>query len=133
MTARQGIVSTYLAAKWLDEITSGAIPTYMSLFTSNPHLAGNPLTVELIGPSYVRAGATGAWSRAGRLLTCTSVLLWSSIPPGSVITHIGAFDAAVNGNFLFAGPVPNALGYYSFSNGGYLQIAPNGWHVGLDF
>lgn len=129
---RTGKFSAYLVAKWLDEIVSGAVPSYMALFTSDPQAAGNPLTVELPGPTYARVPVTGSWSRTGRLLTCNSVLLWPSIQPGAVITHIGAFDAAVNGNFLFSNAVPGTLGYYSFTAGGYLQIASGAYHVGID-
>ena len=132
MPVRQGKFGLYLVAKWLDEIVAGTIPTNMALFTSDPQAAGNPLTVELVSPQYARVPVTGAWTRTGRLLTCTSVMLWPAIPPGAVITHIGAFDAGVNGNFLFSNPVPNTLGYYNFVGGGYLQIAAGAYHVGLD-
>jgi hypothetical protein len=128
------MTSTYLAAKWLDEIVSGAIPSYMAMFTSDPQAAGNPLTVEITYGAYVRPAAS--WTRSGRILTSAVGFTWNAIPAGSVITHLGAFDAAVNGNFLWSGPVPVAsaspLGYYSFPNGGYLSLAAGAYHVGLD-
>ncbi len=134
MTARVGKSSTYLANRWLTEIQAGTIPTYIALFSSDPQSAGSPLAVELSFGSYVRPLQT--WSLAGRILTSLVDMTWNTIPPGTTITHIGAFDALVNGNFLFSGPVPVAvaspLGYYSFPNGGFLTIQAGSYHVGLD-
>ena len=130
--ARTGVFSPTLVGNWLDYIVGGTIPTYMALFTSDPHAAGNPLYVEVVSPKYVRVPVTGTWTRSGNLLTCTSTMLWASLPEGLVVTHIGAFNAGVNGDFLFAGPIPGVLGYYSFPDGGYLQVAPNSFHVGID-
>jgi hypothetical protein len=119
-------MSDYQITAWLTALAAG--PCYLTLFTSDPFVPVNPLTVELTGAGFARIVPT--WSLSGKILTATNSLLWTSIQPGSAITHIGAFDAAFNGNFLFAGPIPNQP--VSYPNGGYLQLAANTYHVGID-
>ena len=125
--ARSGRVSDYRANIWLTALAGGSL--YMALFASDPYAAGSPTAVEITGPGYARAIPT--WSISGRVMTCTSTLLWQGLAIGTNVSHIGAFDAAFNGNLEFAGPVPNGTPIV-FNNAGYLQLAANTYHFAID-
>jgi hypothetical protein len=126
--SRNGRFSDYQVAKWLDEIRLG--PCYMGLLSSDPYVSPNPSLLEVTGTTYGRA--TPTLSRSGRVLTVTSLMYWEGINAGSTVAYIGAFDALINGNFLFASAIPLTGGVLSFPAGGYLEIAANTFHAGLD-
>ena len=126
MPARAGRFSDYQINIWLSGLAGST--KYYALFSSDPYLAGTPTAVEMTGTGYARLTATE--SLAGKIVTVTSVLLWTTIPAGSTLSHIGAFDAAFNGNLLFAGPIPG--GPRSYPNGGSLQLNANSYHYGID-
>lgn len=126
MPARAGRFSDYQINVWLTALA--AQTKYYALFSSDPYLAGTPTAVEMTGAGYARITATE--SLAGKIVTVTNTMLWTTIPAGSTLSHIGAFDAAFNGNLLFAGPIPG--GPRSYPNGGSLQLAGNSYHYGID-
>lgn len=123
---RSGRIGNYLVFSWMSQLNS--LPHYLTLFSSDPYLAQDPTTVEAQGAQYARDLSTTSLS--GRLVTVTSAASWHGMPAGTVITHLGAFDAAFNGNLLWAGPMQGAP--YTLSVAGSFSIQPNTVHVGLD-
>lgn len=126
MAVRAGRFSDYQANIWLTALAAQNL--YLGIFTADPFGVGSPATVEISGAGYARV--TAIQSLSGRVVTVTNTLLWNGIPAGSQITHIGAWDAAFNGNLVLAGPVPNSP--IAFPNGGFLSVAANKFHYGLD-
>jgi hypothetical protein len=126
MPARAGRFSDYQINIWLSALAGAT--KYYALFSSDPYLAGTPTAVEMTGTGYARA--IGTESLSGKIVTVTTALSWPTIPSGSTLSHIGAFDAAFNGNLLFAGPIPG--GPRSYPAGGSLVLNANSYHYGID-
>lgn len=126
MAVRAGRISDYLVNAWMAQLNTTA--NYVALFSSDPYAVQTPSTVEIVGASYARFLA--ATTLSGRLMTLTSAMSFQGIAAGGQVAFLGAFDAAFNGNFLWAGPVPG--GPFAYPTGGSLAVAANSVHVGLD-
>lgn len=126
MPARAGRFSDYRVGIWLTATSQQTL--YLALFSSDPYAAGTPTAVEMTGAGYARQ--IPIMSLTGRIITVTNTLLWSAISAGSTLSHIGAFDAAFNGNLELAGPIPG--GPRTYPNGGTLTLTANSMHFGLD-
>lgn len=126
MPARAGRFSDYQANIWLSALIGQT--KYMTLFSSDPYSAGSFTAVEITSSGFARQTFTE--SLAGRLITVTSQIIWSAIPAGSSLTHMGICDAAFNGNLICAGPIPNAP--LSYTNGGSLTLPGSSFRYGVD-
>jgi hypothetical protein len=98
-----------------------AITTRVSLHTADPGLTG---ASEVTGGSYARQTVTlgaPADGGGGRQIANTAAVTWTDMPAVTV-THVGLWDAATSGNFLYgdaltASQVVNAGGTFEFPIG----------------
>ena len=98
-------MSTHLANKVLDAIFNGDTvnytDVYISLHSADP---GDTGASEISGGSYARAATDSTfWTlAAGKLVDLDTAIEFSDMP-GDTVTHIGLWDAATGGNFLWGG------------------------------
>lgn len=92
---------------------------YLGLMTTNPLLVQDPLTVEVVGPTYSRQRGMAL---SNGTYTNTSELRWFGLPKGTVVEAIGVFDAPANGNLIYAFRV----GPHSFPKGGSYRVGSGG-------
>ncbi len=94
--------SVYLRNAILDALgnnTSFAVAqVYVSLHTGDPGLTG---ANEVIGGSYARE-AVSFGAASGGAMENDALVRFDSVPAGT-ITHLGLWDAASAGNFLWGG------------------------------
>lgn len=96
-------LSTYIGNKIIDAIVNattltGITTPYVSLHTADPGLTG---ANEVSGGSYVRKSAS--FEAAASKASQTDALIEFANMPSCTVTHIGLWDAASNGNFLWGG------------------------------
>lgn len=95
-------LSDYAANKILDKLLRNTDFTvadqHISLHTADPGVSGGS---EVTGGSYGRQNATFA-TAASRATTTTALLEWLNMP-GVTVTHVGIWDAATAGNFIWGG------------------------------
>lgn len=121
-------ISNYLENKILDKVyrnTDFTVTTaYVSLHTADPGETGAD---EAAGGSYARQSATFDVAASGA--TANSGTISFTSMPAATITHVGVWDAASTGNFLWGG----ALGQSKTTNSGdTFQIAAGDLDVTLD-
>jgi hypothetical protein len=96
-------ISTYLGNKIIDAIVNattltGIATPYISLHTGDPGLTG---ANEVTGGSYARQAAS--FAAGGSKASETDTLEEFTGMPACTVTHIGIWDAASGGNFLWGG------------------------------
>lgn len=91
-----GRISPFLASKWLDVLATES--TWASLHVADP-MNEDPLACELDGIGYSRVGVT--WTAGDRAVINANVLSWTNLPR-TTLWAVGAFNAPVNGDFLFS-------------------------------
>ena len=115
--------STYWRNAVVDTMTSGgsgitAITPYVSLHTADPGLTG---ASEVSGGSYSRTAVTFSAASSGATSNTGAVTFTSM--PAVTVTHVGIWDAASGGNFLYGdaltngSQVVNAGGSFEFGIG----------------
>lgn len=120
------MLGTYLAGKLDAEVTAGPDYTppagvHVSLHTADPAATGaNALT----GAARVAASFT-ANTGGGRKNAAD--LVWQDLPAGTV-THVGVWDAATGGNFLYGGALADPV---TVAAGQGLRIAAGALVVGF--
>lgn len=129
----QGTFSTSVIEGWVDQIED--TPKWLAIFSSDPWAVADPTTVEVAGDTYVRINAT--WLRTDvRALTLDSAAIWRSLPPGTVVAAIGAFDDAFAGTVLFRSmlldPVSGNPAPVAFPTGGTFKIDAGEYVIGVD-
>lgn len=100
--------------------------THLTLMTDHPGEVSDPLTVELVGVGFARVAV--AWALQPRLMVSATLLVFTGIPPASVVTWIAGFDAAMNGEMTCAAPI----GPLNYPDGGTLTIPIGDFLVGFD-
>ena len=97
-------ISAYLENKILDKVLRNTdfsvSAVYVSLHDDDPGETG---ANEASGASYARQAVTFA-AAAGGTSTSDTVVEFSDMPAGTW-THVGLWDAASDGNFLWGGPL----------------------------
>jgi hypothetical protein len=99
-------ISNYLEAAILDAVFNSAAldvaAVYISLHTGDPGETG---ANEVTGGTYARQDATAAFANASGGTCTTNVDIdWAvNTMPDVTITHLGVWDAATAGNFLWGG------------------------------
>ncbi len=99
-------LSVYAANKLLDYLLRGvtfsANPVYVSLHTANPGTTG---ANEVAGGTYARQISNAAnWSAAASENSSNvNSISYTGITAGTIITHIGIWDALSGGNFILGG------------------------------
>jgi len=91
-----GVISTYLAQKWLTELSSGTIATYTGLHYASPP-SDDPTSTELDGGSYHRIKTS--WTLNNTTISISSTLLWVGLN-ATTISHIALYDSQYKGNLL---------------------------------
>ena len=122
-------MSNYLEEELLDQVFNNlaapAISTpYISLHTADPGETG---ASECTGGSYARqAGSFGAAS--GGAISTDADLQFTSMP-ACTVTHVGVWDAASGGNFLWGGALSASK---TVNSGDTFEIASGDLDVTLD-
>lgn len=97
------MLSGYMRDKLVSQIIQGGL--YMSLHTADPGLNG---ASELKQNPYVRQLATGSFGKpnegTSRLTSDISFRV-----PKCKVTHVGVWDSQQGGNFIFSGPLDQAV------------------------
>lgn len=91
-----GRISDWQVEQWLNDI-QGTI--WMSLHTDNPDVAG-AYNSELYGQGYARQRVSMS-PASNRAAWNTSSITFAGLP-GAIVTHIGGWDEAINGNLRFS-------------------------------
>lgn len=123
--ARSGKISDFQVTELLAVLRDK--PTWLALMRQDPFTTSDPLTVEIIGATYVRDQVE--WTLTGRTLRNSQPLNWGSLAAGTQVAAIAGFDAATNGRMLFSAPVSPIQ---SFPSGGVLTIPAQRYFVALD-
>lgn len=123
-------IGNYLEAAILNKVlrnTNFTVTTvYMSLHTADPGETG---ASELTGGSYARqTTAFNAASNPAGTSQNTAAVTFAAMPAATV-THLGLWDAATSGNFLWGGPLTASK---TTTAGDSLQVAPVTLTVTLD-
>lgn len=99
-----------------------------ALFTADPLVAADPLTVELQGGTYGRPDAV--WSQFNPTgLVNRDDISFQGIPAGAIVTSVGVFDAVVNGHLIGADNFDSPL---SFPTGGSWELPAGEFFLGFD-
>ena len=97
-------ISDYLANKILNKALRNAdfsvVTPYVSAHTADP---GGTGASEGVGGSYARVAGTFD-APSSRATANTDIIDFEGMP-AATITHVGVWDAASGGNFLFGGPL----------------------------
>lgn len=106
-------LSSYLRDKLLDHVLKGSAftqPTnvYVSLHTAAPGLAG---ANEVAGGTYARVLASAAFAAASGGAKASNAALEIAGMPVATVTHVGVWDAASGGNFLWGEAVTSSKTY----------------------
>jgi len=103
-------LGTYGANKILDHVTGRdewTMPTvYVSIHSGNP---GNNGANEHSYSGYVRKQPATGWNAASNGVPATNDgdITFDEVPAGGItVTHIGIWDAATSGNFIFGFSIP---------------------------
>ena len=120
---RTGRVADDVAADWLDDLAARC--THVGVGSGDPFAVMDPLTVEPISVVYHRV--TAAFLRVSNLLHNDGDWSWVGLPPGTVVTYYIGWDAAVNGNVVFAAP-RSAL---AFPDGGGFTVPDGEFFFGI--
>jgi hypothetical protein len=118
-----GRFSDWQTEEWLDDVQSA---TWLSLHYDNPDVAG-AYASEVSGQGYARV--RGVFTDAsGRAIWNSSTITWSGLP-AVVVTHIGGWNALINGDLRFSVALPNPV---RVSAGGRYSIGSNTVALSLD-
>lgn len=98
-----GRISDYQVEQWLAALQDS---TFMALHTDNPDVAG-AYASELFGGGYVRQKVT-LTAPANRASWNAGVVTFSGLP-AATITHIGGWNALINGDLRFSIALPAPL------------------------
>ena len=111
---------------WMDDLEAEDI--WLSLVSSDPLATASPYTAELVGGTVARLASS--WTRTSfNLMTLDEPLSFVGLPAGAYLAGVAAFDAAVNGNLLFADLLDQPLG---FPAGGSYTLPAGEYVVGID-
>lgn len=119
--------SPEILTEWVDQMA--AKEKWMALFHADPLSVVYPAAVEVVGVTYSRQESL--WLRAGAtILELEDGLVWESLPPGTVVAAVGAFeDAFDSDSFLFRDMLPEPITYH----GGGTYVLPAGeFTIGFD-
>lgn len=125
-------LSDYLEKALLDH-TLGGIPysapaaRYVSLHTASPGETGTP-SGEVVGGEYKRALAQFNTATLGSGTTTNSNSLAYTNMPAVTVSHIGIYDAPVQGNLMYYGALTTPV---TVSGGGTFVINAGGLSVSL--
>jgi hypothetical protein len=98
-----GRFSDWQTEEWLNDIQGG---TWLSLHIDNPDISG-AYASEIFGQGYSRVrGVFG--DASGRAVWNTGILTFTGLP-AAVITHVGGWNAAINGDLRFSVALPNPV------------------------
>lgn len=122
--ARAGKIADYLVNQWVAQMLG--ISTFIGLANGDPYATGNPSSLEPAQGTYARASIT--YAQSGRLLSNANALLWVGIPSGFNVAWLTAYDAAANGNLLYACPYTDGI----YDSQGTLTIPIGGFATGFD-
>ncbi|HEX7050016.1 MAG TPA: hypothetical protein VF188_07350 [Longimicrobiales bacterium] len=121
-------ISNYLELKLLDAVfnaTAYSVATpYVSLHTADPGETG---ASEVSGGSYARQAGSFAAAAAGATSNDAD-LEWANMP-AATITHVGIWDAATAGNFLWGGALATSK---TVNAGDTFRVAAGSLDVTLD-
>lgn len=120
-------ISDYLENNLLDtlrNVSFSVTSLFVSLHNADPGETG---TNEISGGSYARQSLTLSAAAAGATDN-TALLQWTDMP-ADTITHVGIFDAASAGNFLWGGALSASK---SVNAGDTFEIAANDLDITLD-
>lgn len=110
---------------WLDQVE--AMDKWVGLFFADPLSVADPMSVEVIGPSYARLQP--AWTRSTSwALTMSSPALFRSLAPGTNVAAIALMEGAF-GNVVIARELVSPV--VSYPTGGTFQIDADQWVVGI--
>lgn len=128
----QGSFSLSLIESWMDDIEDR--PKWMALFSTDPWMVADPATVEVIGGTYARLESV--WVRTDvRAITLDEGLVWRSLPPGTVIAAVGAFEDPFVGEMLFRSMLLDEAGDpapLTLPSGGTYKLDAGEYMVGID-
>lgn len=88
-----GKISAYQAERWLDQLQN----SWVALHYEDPDISG-AYASEVFGGGYARYPVTFS-SASGRSIWNETSVVFAGLP-SVVVTYIGLWDAAVNGNHL---------------------------------
>jgi len=122
-------ISDYLENKILDKVfraTDFTVTTaYVSLHTADP---GEDGSNEVTGGSYARQSASFDVAAGGA--TANSAQIQFTSMPACTVSHVGVWDAASGGNFLWGGAVTG--GSKTVNSGDTFQINAGDLDVTID-
>jgi len=102
-------------------------PRYVGLCSSDPKLASDPLTTEVLGDAYRRVPA--ALIRSNLLLRNGSAWVWLGLLPGTRIHGIAIWDAIFNGHVKGYIPLEDPV---DLPAGGSFTGAAGDYFLGFD-
>ena len=121
-----GRFSTYQITGWIDDMYAAA--KWLSVVSADPHATSSPLTTEIVGEGLTRQASS--WTRTGAgLLTLDTAVVFAGLPAGAHVTGVAGFDAATNGNLLFADLLEQPVG---FPFGGTYTLPAGEYVIGID-
>jgi hypothetical protein len=114
-----------IVSDWIDQVA--AMQKWVALFFADPLTVSDPLSVEVIGPSYARLDP--AWVRSSPYaLTLDEGFVFRALAPGTSVAAIalmaGAFSSTVIARQLID-PVR------SFPTGGSFPVDAGEWTIGI--
>ena len=115
-----------------DDITAfldswARLPRFAGLCSSDPKLASDPLTVEVLGDAYRRTPA--AWLRSGMLLRNSTPWQFMGLLPGTRVHGIAIWDASFNGKVKAYIPLDEPV---DLPTGGNFTAAAGDYFIGFD-
>lgn len=107
-----GALTNFLETQLLDHVLRNVAyvapaTVYVALFTTPTTDAGGG--TEVVGGAYARTAVTFAAAVAGLISNNALVSFPIATAPWGTITHAAIFDAAVAGNMLWHGAIPNTV------------------------
>lgn len=110
-----GTFSDYIVNQWLSDFSI----CWVALHYDNPEIAG-AYASEVFGGAYARL--KGACTAPSNKATFNATALNFTGLPAVKITHLAAWDATVNGNYLAMAPLPEPV---RVINGGRYLVPAN--------
>lgn len=121
-----GRVSPYLVTSWMDDLEARV--HYLALMSADPYGVSDPLTVEVLGALYARK-APAYVRTAYNLLVLDTAVVWNNLAPGTQVAAVAGFNAAFNGNMLYADVLDVPINY---PVGGTYVLPAGEYYVGID-
>jgi hypothetical protein len=118
-----GRFSDYQTEDWLSQVADN---TWLSLHFDNPDVAG-AYASEVFGQGYSRVRGVFA-DASGRAIWNSGTVTFTGLP-AVVVTHVGGWNEAINGDLRFAVALPNPVRVQA---GGRYSVSANTVALSLD-